>query len=298
MDSVVTSRYEFAKSHLKGIYSALITPMNADESVNYDMLQEVITYQLNMGVEGFYCCGSSAESLLLTMDERKKIAETVVRVVDGAIPVIMHTGTIRTQDVIELSLHAERIGADAVSMIPPYYFKFSQAEIIGYYQSVLLHVQIPVILYNIPAFTGISFTKDNMNVLLDHPQLIGVKHTSQDLYGLERMTSAYPDKIYFNGYDEQFHAALSAGANAAIGTTVNLFYPKFQAIRQAYRNGNRAKASEIQASVNEAIEVMIRVGIFNAVKHIFAKRGLECGTCRAPFRPLTDADKALLHWID
>jgi N-acetylneuraminate lyase len=158
----------------------------------------------------------------------------------------------------------------------------------------------PDIIYkwlNLRRSVNVRFKRNDMKVLLDHPQLIGIKHTSQDLYGLERMKSAYPDKIYFNGYDEQFHAALSAGANAAIGTTVNLFYPKFQAIREAHLNGNIVKASALQTSINEAIEVMVSVGIFNAVKYIFAKRGLDCGICRAPFHPLTDADKGLLQGI-
>ena len=108
----------------EGIYAALITPMDASGAVSFNALRKIVRWQLNQGVEGFYLCGSSGEGLLLSLDERKKIAEEVINEVGGVVPVIIHTGTIRTADVIELSKHAENAGAEAVSMIPPYYYNF------------------------------------------------------------------------------------------------------------------------------------------------------------------------------
>lgn len=281
------------KERLAGIYSALITPMHADEAVNYDMLKQLVAYELHRGVEGFYCCGSSGEALLLTMEERKKILEVVLREVDGRVPVVSHVGTIRTRDAVDLAAHAKSVGADAVSMIPPYYYRFTPEEIAGYYEDVLASVHdFGVIIYNIPQFTGVSFGKGNAARLLEHPNVAGIKHTSQDLYGLERMKEAYPDKCYLSGFDEMYLPALAAGADAAIGTTVNLYPELFLGVREAYNSGRMEEALQYQRRINDNIEAFCDVGIFNAVKYAFRVRGLDCGVCRSPFRPLTARQEA------
>ena len=102
------------------IWSALITPTyEKGQGVNYEALEQIVELQIQDGVEGFYCCGSSGEGLLLTLDERKKVLEHTLKAANGRVPVISHVGTIRTQEVIELAEHALAAGAMAVSMIPP-----------------------------------------------------------------------------------------------------------------------------------------------------------------------------------
>lgn len=287
---------------IEGIYAAMISPMTENSELNLAALRSVVRWQLERGAEGFYVCGSSGEGLLLSLAERKLVLETVIDEVGGTVPVIAHTGTIRTGDVIELSTHAKDTGVAAVSMIPPYYYNFRQEEIISYYEDVMRAVEIPVIIYNIPAFTGIAFTRENSDNLLAHPRLAGVKHTSMNLYDLERMKAAYPEKVYFNGYDEIFLSGLAAGATSAIGTTVNLFPELFKEIRTLYLAGNMEHAAKLQHTINTVIEVFVNVGIFNAVKYVFTLQGIDCGSCRRPFLPLSDEQKqrivALLDALD
>ena len=274
------------KKSIEGIYAALISPMTESGELNLAALRKVVQWQLERGVEGFYVCGSSGEGLLLSLAERKLVLETVIDEAAGVVPVIAHTGTIRTADVIELSQHAADTGVVAASMIPPYYYPFKQEDILGYYEDVMRAVEIPVIIYNIPAFTGIAFTKGNSESLLDCPQIAGIKHTSMNMYDLERMKVAYPDKTYFNGYDEVFLSGLAAGATSAIGTTVNLFPALFKEIRSHYLAGEMQEAAVVQHKINAAIEVFLDVGIFNAVKYVFTLQGIDCGSCRRPFTPL------------
>ena len=275
------------------IWSALITPTNEDESVNYEALERIVELQIQDGAEGFYCCGSSGEGLLLTLEERKQVLEHVLKAADGRVPVISHVGTIRTRDVVDLARHAMSAGALAVSMIPPYYYKFSMAEITGYYKAVLDAVPgLEAILYNIPQFTGVEFSKDNAAELLSDPRIIGIKHTSQNLYSLERMSVAYPDKVLINGFDEMFLGALSMGASCTIGTTVNLFAPTFLKVRDLYNAGRMAEAFAQQNLINHRVEVMVKAGIFSAVKYGWTMRGIDCGACRSPFAPLTEEAKA------
>ena len=278
------------------IWSALITPMCADESVNYDALEKIVDRQIAEGAEGFYCCGSSGEALLLSTEERRKVLEHVLAAAGGRVPVISHVGTIRTRDVIELAAHAMEAGAMAVSMIPPYYYRFSMDEIIGYYEDVLQALPgTPVIVYNIPQFTGIEFSKQNAGRLLSNPGVVGIKHTSSNLYSLERMGQAYPDKALINGFDEQFLAALTMGATATIGTTVNLFAPLFHRVRKAAAEGKLAEAQQWQRAINRRIEETVRIGIFPAMKYGWTLRGIDCGSCRAPFRPLDKAARKAME---
>lgn len=288
------------KTNLKRIFSALELPMAPDETVDLGALTQLIEYELSIGVEGFYCMGSSGEALLLNLDERKKSLEYIINIVNSRVPVIAHVGTIRTRDAIDLARHAAQSGADAISMIPPYYYKFSMDEIIGYYEDIISAVDdIGVIVYNIPQFTGIEFNKDNAGRLLNNPRVIGVKHTSTNLYSLERMKSAYPDKVFFNGFDEQFMGALAMGADATIGTTVNVFAPLFVKLRECFQAGDLSSAQKLQSQINTYVEEMCRVGIFSAVKYILTKRGIPCGGCRKPFHPLTVSERQQLdHMLE
>lgn len=282
-------------TELEKIYSALIVPMNDDQSINYENLSRIVKLEMQDGVEGFYVCGSSGEALLLTTEERKKVLETVLAAAEGKVPVIAHVGTIRTADAIELAQHARDCGANAISMIPPYYYNFSMDEILSYYEDILHAVPgIPGIIYNIPQFTGVEFTKENAGRLLENPNIIGVKHTSKNLYGMERIHHAYEDKVIFNGFDEQFLGALGMGASSMISTTVNLFMPLFYKVRENFLKGDMKAALEAQKAINHRIEVTCSIGIFNAVKYGWTLRGVDCGSCRSPFKPLTPAQKEIM----
>lgn len=292
MDRMVTARVQdYAR-----IWSALITPMDGDERLDLAALAQIVELQLRDGVEGFYCCGSSGEGLLLTLEERKQVLEQVLKTVDGRVPVIAHVGTIRTRDAIDLADHARSAGALAVSMIPPYYYRFSMDEIMDYYEDVIRAVpDAPVIIYNIPQFTGVEFGKGNAARLLANDHVVGIKHTSQNLYSLERMGRAYPQKMLINGFDEQLLAAMAMGACATIGTTVNLFAPLFLKLRAAYQAGDLTLALGYQRAIDRRVEETVRLGIFNAMKYGWTLRGVDCGFCRAPFRALDPAARAAME---
>lgn len=271
----------------RGIISAVVTPMHADESVNYAALETLAHAQLARGVEGFYCCGSSGEGPLLRFDERKQVLATLVNAAQGKVPVITHVGTPRTQDAVELAKSAEQDGASAVSLVPPYYYKYSREEIIAYYRRVLDAISIPVILYNIPQFTGVELDSLTAEALLGDEQVLGVKHTSHNLYSLERMIARYPDKVFFNGFDEIFLSSLAAGATATVGTTVNLQPELFLALRTAFRQGDIPKAQRLQQQINEVVENLVARGVFQSAKYLAGKGVVDTGPTREPFVALT-----------
>ena len=255
----------------RGIISAVVTPMHADESVNYAALDALARAQLARG-----------EGPLLRFDERRQVLATLVQSAGGRVPVIAHVGTPRTRDAVELAKHAEQDGASAVSLVPPYY------------RRVLDAISIPVILYNIPQFTGVELDAQSADALLGDEQVLGVKHTSHNLYSLERMIARYPEKVFFNGFDEIFLSSLAAGATATVGTTVNLQPELFLALRSAFQQGDIARAQRLQQQINEVVEQLVARGVFQSAKYLAAKETVETGPTREPFVALTAAQKGEL----
>jgi N-acetylneuraminate lyase len=274
-----------------GIYSALPTPMKQGGEINSEVLKRLVDFEIHQGVDGLYVGGSTAESFLLTEDERKKIAETVLHQAAGRVKVIVHTGSGGTDAAVRLSKHAKEHGADAISSVPPIYFKYTTDEIISYYLDLIEMSDMPLVVYNIPAFTGINMTQGPIKELFKHPRVMALKHTNTNMYELERVLSQNPSLIGLNGYDEAFLSGLSMGAKGMIGSTVNFLAPKFIAIKNAYERGEPLEALKIQAKANEVIEIMVEVGVFNALKYVMTLHGIDCGVCRAPFKPLSELDQ-------
>lgn len=273
-----------------GIYSALFTPSSQTGVLDTTALRNLIRYELNHGVEGLYCCGSSGEGLLLDKEERMAIVEVVSQEVNGTIPFIVHTGSLGTKEAILLSQHAQESGASAVSLIPPIYYNYNQNEISGYYQDVMDAIDLGVIVYNIPQYTGISFSKENATLLSD--QIVGIKHTSMNLYELERINQAFSQKILFNGFDEIWLYSLTAGASATIGTTVNICPSLFKEIKRSYGKGDLEEAKRLQSLLNEFIEALVKINVFPAAKYCMTLLGVDIGPCRKPFDALTDGQKS------
>ncbi len=274
-----------------GIYPALPTPMKAGGEINLEALKKLVDFEIDQGVNGLYVGGSTAESFLLTEDERQKIAEIVLNQSAGRVKVIVHTGCGGTDAAVRLSKHAKENGADAISSVPPIYFKYTTEEIIAYYLDLMELSDMPLVVYNIPAFTGINMTQGPIKELFKHPRVLALKHTNTNMYELERVLSHNPSLIGLNGYDEAFLSGLSMGAKGMIGSTVNFMAPKFIAIKKAFESGQNLEAFRIQGQVNEIVETMVEAGVFNAVKYAMKLQGIDCGICRGPFKPLTDHDK-------
>lgn len=280
------------KLNKKGIYSALLTPYDKNGQLDLKALKKTVSFEKSKGVEGFYCCGSSGEGLLLDKEERMKVVESVAEEV-GDTPFIVHTGSLSTQLSTDLSIHAQKCGASAISMIPPIYYNYTIDEIAAHYINVANKLDIGVIVYNIPQFTGISLTKNDN--FLENEKIIGIKHTSVNLYELERMIQQYPNKTYFNGFDEIYLSSLAAGATATIGTTVNICPKLIKAIRTDFENGNMKLAQEKQHLLNDLIETLVNTSVFPGAKYCMELQGLSMGNCREPFAPLKQEQKTIIE---
>lgn len=280
--------------NLKGIFPALLTPFTKDDKINESSLEKLIQLNLQKGVDGFYVGGSTAEAFLLSFDERKYLLDIVSQMVKGKCALIAHIGCISTKQAIELARYAEEVGADAISSIPPFYYNFSFAEIKSYYFDIVNQVSLPMIIYNFPNFSGVPLNTDNIGEFLADERFIGVKHTSNDFYSLERFKQINERVIVYNGFDEMFLAGLAMGADGGIGSTYNFMAEKFIKMKQLFEAGQIEKAREIQTEVNDIINVLTKVGVFAGEKEILSLMGIDFGDCRKPFRRLDKSDRDLL----
>ncbi|WP_370460096.1 dihydrodipicolinate synthase family protein [Pseudactinotalea sp. HY158] len=296
MDGVVTLPDE-----LSVLTAAIATPLRPDESLDEGVLFELTTRYLERGIEGLYCCGSSGEGVLLSTEERKRVVATVARAVGGRVPVVAHIGGGATRDAIELGRHAAEAGVTAVSMIPPTYYRFGQDAVVEHYAAVMRAVELPMIVYNIPQFTGTEFTPESIRPLLENDQVVGVKHTAHNMFSLQQMAARFPGKAFINGFDEVFVASLAAGARGTIGTTVGLQYELFAAARRRFDSGDVDGARQVQGRINDIIRELVDIDVFPAAKYVSGRdaAGLgSLGSCRRPFVPLSQAARARLDRLD
>lgn len=278
---------------LEGVFSALVTPFDDGGNIREDSIRRIINYNLKNGVSGFYVCGSTGESLLLTLDERKRILEIVKDEVKDRAFIIANIGCMGTKFSIELAKHAEATGVDAISSFPPIYYKFSFDEIKEYYFDIADSVNVPLIIYYIPSFTNVEMSLENFSELLEHKNIMGVKFTSMNLFMLERI-KALSNKTVFNGFDEVFLGGLSLGADGMIGSTCNIVPAIIRAIYDSFRSKEMEKAYIYQQKLNKIINDIKDFGIIPATKAILSLIGIECGKPRKPFKALGKEEIARL----
>ncbi|MCD8139975.1 MAG: dihydrodipicolinate synthase family protein [Planctomycetaceae bacterium] len=275
---------------IRGLYPALITPFDAALAVGYGVLRDVVRVTRARGVTGFYVGGSTAETFSLTVEEREKILETVMEEA-GGLPVIAHVGVLNPHDLKRLCRHAASVGVAAVSSVPPFYYKHSEAEITAYYLDIAAASGLKVLLYNIPQFTGVALTKKNCAALFASGMVAGIKHTSQNLYDLERLKNTFPDSVMLAGHDEVFCPAQLMGAEGCIGSTLNLIPDRFVAMDRLLAENNPGEAMRIQHTVNDLVEAMMHFSFFAVLKFLMTVQGLPVGGVRPPLLDLTDDEK-------
>lgn len=277
-----------------GIFTALLTPFDKDNKVNEKELTKLVKFNLKNGVKGFYVTGSTGEVFMLSKEERKQVMKIVKDASDGKATLIAHIGSLNVNEAAELGKYAKELGYDAVSSVAPYYFKFSAEQIKDYYCYLADESQLPMLVYHIPAFSGVNFGAGDLAEYLRDDRFLGIKYTSNDFFTLEQCKTNFPDKIVYNGYDEMCLCGLMMGADGAIGSTYNFMADKFVKIQKLFNEGDIKGAQEIQKEANRIITALIKVGVMAGEKEVLNQLGFDFGHCRKPFGTLTDEQKAFI----
>jgi N-acetylneuraminate lyase len=273
---------------LAGLHAALMTPYDEDGEISTPCLARLVERALGHGLDGIYVGGSTGESLLLSVEERELVFREVAQAAAGRGALIGHVGAIATRDAERLARCCAASGYHAVSAIPPIYFRHSLAAVRDYYAAIV-HAAggLPLIVYNVPAMTGIQFSLADLKSLLGLPGVAGVKQTVVDMYQMEQLRRAYPDLLLLNGFDEMLLAGLVSGANGGIGSTYGVMGHRWVELRRRLEAGDVRGAFEIQSRCNAVVDLLVQLGVFPALKYLLARLGvIRTPLCRKPMDSL------------
>lgn len=279
---------------LKGVYAAFASLFDSQDRINEKATVQLAQFLISKGLTGFYTCGSTGEFLTLTPQERMQILEIAVSEAKGKAKVIAHVGAPDTKTAIMLAKHAAKVGADAISSVAPFYYRYSPDEVTSYYLDIIEASGMPMIIYNY-ASNGNLLTHQNAPRLFGDSRIAGVKHTSSDFFMLEQMKTAHPEKVFFNGSDEMLSSGLTAGADGGIGSTYNVMPQYYAAIYKHFLDNDMEKAKAVQKKANKVIAAMISGGVLPSVKYLLNLLGIDAGVCRKPFLPLPEESKKKLQ---
>lgn len=267
---------------------AIITPMKADGSVNYDKLGELIEEQIAGGTDAIIIAGTTGEASTMTDEEHIEVIRYTVEKTAKRIPVIAGTGSNDTGYAIELSKQAEAVGADALLQVTPYYNKTSQRGLAAHFTAIADAVNIPIILYNVPSRTGVSISADTYVKLSKHPNIVAVKEASGN-FSLIAEIAAKTDLAIYSGNDDQVLGVLAFGGKGVISVSANVIPKEKHDMIMLYLNGEHEKALELQSKYLDMENAMFIDVNPIPVKEAMNLMGKNVGECRLPLFKMEDA---------
>lgn len=277
-------------SNLRGVMPALLTPFDDQQNIDTESLRRLVRFNIEQGMNGLYVGGSTGEAFVQSIAEREKVLEIVAEEGKSKITLIAHVGCVSTAESQHLASAAKRYGFDAVSAVTPFYYPFSFEEHCDHYRAIIDSADgLPMVVYNIPALSGVKLTLDQINTLVTLPGVGALKQTSGDLYQMEQIRREHPDLVLYNGYDEIFASGLLAGADGGIGSTYNIMGWRYMGIVNALKEGDIAKAQQLQCECNKVIDLLIKVGVFRGLKTVLHYMDVVAvPLCRKPFAPVDE----------
>ena len=274
----------------KGAGVAIVTPMHADGSVNFEKLEENIDYQIANGTDSIVICGTTGESSTLSEEEHIECIRTAINRTAGRIPVIAGTGSNSTETAIYLTREAEEAGADGVLLVTPYYNKATQKGLEEYYATVGNSVDVPIIMYNVPGRTGTNIQPATAaKIAKSVENIVGIKEASGDI-GQVATLAALTDGCLdiYSGNDDQVVPLLALGGKGVISVLSNVAPRETHDMVMKFLEGDVKGSLDIQLKYMDVIH-----NLFSEVNPIPAKRAVaEMGYCRNIVRrPLTEMEE-------
>lgn len=272
-----------------GIIAAMVTPMDEDGNINFDELRNQVDRQINAGISGVFTLGTNGEGYILNHDEKLKVMKAVIEEADHRVPVYVGTGCVSTEETIELSMQAEDLGADALSVITPWFAKASQEDLYEHYKKLNDHVHIPILLYNIPARTGNALAPQTVARLADLLNIKGVKDSSGNFDNILQYIELTRGKDFnvISGNDSLILWTLKAGGTGGIAACANVLPDIMVSIYKYYEDGDWDAARKAQDSIRP-FRNCFKLGNPNTiVKKATNLMGYPVGMPRAPFNGLT-----------
>ena len=276
----------------KGSGVALVTPMKDNLEVNYDKLEEILEDQIKNETDSIIITGTTGEASTLTIEEHVEVIRATVSIVNKRIPVIAGTGSNCTKTAVELSKQAQVVGADGLLVVTPYYNKATQKGLISHYTEIAKHVDLPIILYNVPSRTGCKIAPETAALLAKEVEhIVGMKDAVGDIsYTLKLMEQTQGEFDVYSGEDGQVIQLLACVGIGVISVLANVA-PKFtHDMVMNYLDGNQQEALKMQLKVIPLVEALFSEVNPIPVKAAMNLMGWEVGSLRAPLSDMEPAN--------
>lgn len=277
---------------------AIVTPMHADGSVNYEEFSRLIEFQIQNSTDAIVVCGTTGEASSLDDNEHLAVIEYCVKTVNKRVPVIAGVGSNDTRHAINLSKSASICGADGLLHVTPYYNKTNQSGLIAHYTAIADAVGIPIILYNVPGITGMTIKPETYKELAKHPLIVATKEASGDISHIAKVMSVCGDELaVYSGNDDQTVPILSLGGIGVISVLANVIPQEMHDICKLYMAGRIEESRAMQLQYIELNNAMFCDVNPIPVKEAVNMMGYNAGKCRLPLGEISDANKDFIRSV-
>ena len=290
------------KEIFKGVGTAIVTPFT-DDDVNYDEFGRLLENQINAGVSAVIVCGTTGESATMSEEEKKKLIKYAIDKTANRIKVIIGTGSNNTISAIKMSQYAEKMGADGLLLVTPYYNKTTQEGLIAHYKAIADSVSLPIILYNVPSRTGVNILPETCQKLAKIDNITGIKEASGDISQVAKIASLCGDDFaIYSGNDDQVIPILSLGGKGVISVLSNVMPEYTVEMLDSFWKGDYEKAGKMQVEAIEMIDALFCEVNPIPVKYVLNQMGYDFGKPRLPLVELSSkgkekVDKAIKKYI-
>lgn len=279
----------------EGAGVAIVTPFNSDGSINFEELKRIIDFQIENSTDAIIICGTTGESSTMTDEEHLSCIDVAVKHTAGRVPVIAGTGSNDTDYCKWLSTEAEKLGADALLLVTPYYNKCTQKGLIKHFTAIADAVNIPIMLYHIPGRTGLTIKPETFYELSKHERIVAVKDASGDISSVARTAALCGENLaIYSGNDDQILPILSLGGKGVVSVLSHIAPKETHDMVRLYLDGNTKKATEIQLRLLPVINALFVEVNPIPVKAAMCLKGYDCKVLRMPLTEAEEITKELL----
>ena len=275
-----------------GSYVALVTPFQADGSVDFGKLRELVNWHLAQGTDGIVALGTTGESSTMSHEEDDDVARCIIETVNGKIPVIVGAGSNCTQTQLEKSRKYHDLGADGLLLIAPYYNKANDEGMYRHFATVADAIDTPVILYNVPGRTGCSISPACCARLAKHPNIAGIKEASGNISYTAKIARLLSDDFcMFSGNDDMIVPVMSLGGYGVISVWANICPKECHDLVAAFAAGDVATARAMQLRYLELINALFCEVNPIPIKEAMNQLGMNVGGYRLPLCEISDTGR-------
>ena len=285
---------ELTPQTLHGVVVAIVTPFQSNQDLDLDGAKQLTRFLIDAGVHGIMTTGGNGEFPHLLQDEKRAVTAAIVEEAAGAIPIIAGTAAAGTREAVLLGQDAKDVGADGTIVTAPYYFQLSEDALFAHYETLATEVDLPMVLYNNPLYTGNEITPALIDRLAAVPNVIGLKQSNADFGILMENIRTNSDKVaVLTGIDSQFYAALASGATGIFSTAACVIPREMVAIYEAVQSGAFAEARQLQLKL-QALNRYLEYdpGYVGPCKAALRMLGLPAGPVRGPLPEVTPDEEA------